>query len=276
LSDKNEEILERIAKLLEVSDRNKRDGFIAEAENAAALATKLITRYQLDQAEVETYASKSREDRQNPMTSELVDPEVLGIKTYKRKIAWRAQLGVTVAEACAVKSSTNYKHNRTRFIGRQTDVKAAAYIYTYLLRALEEAANQHMKKEFVKVRTYPDGRREKLKVKGAEKTKIRNTFLLGAVIAIDKKVKLYRQQAVNGFSNPERALLFLDSREKAARDFAINELKIEKSTSKYTSLENLEAYQQALGKGYEHGRDKIHLHQVLEGGKNPLGSLQGV
>jgi hypothetical protein len=268
VSGKNEEILEKIAKLLEVGKRNQADGFSEESQNAAALATKLILKYHLDESEVEDYASKSREDRENPLGEQIVDPADFGIKTFKGRIGWRSLLMSCVADSCSVTYTTWRYNARSTFVGRKTDTKAAAYIYIYLLREIEKAATSYMEKaNFIMQIKKKNGTTIKRPFNRGEKAKVRTVYINGMVSAVGKKIELYRKEAVNGIGNPERAMVFLNRKLKQADDFMKDELGVESVDSKFKSLDVDKIYIKSLAAGYNYANDNIHLPQAIEGNK---------
>lgn len=125
----DENLLDKVRKLLRLAERTTNEG---EAAAAAAAAQKLIERHKLDIAAIDL-----GEAHEAPV--EAPERAVLdGAEGRKNKCAWRGSLasGVARANACRV----YWTGPRLQIVGAPSDVATVRYLYAYLTREIDRLA----------------------------------------------------------------------------------------------------------------------------------------
>jgi hypothetical protein len=208
----NTEILAKITKLLESAELNANNGHVAEANNAAFLAAKLMTKYSIEQATVDSY----KESRGNDEFSTIrVNPDDYGIKTGNKSYLWRRYLASSVAYTFLCANFYKPATSVVGFVGKPANVEVAKFVYVYLLRKVEEAAEEH--REELKALSVPCGSTSLgtfkfntyRKLYGGEITTRLNDFRKGMVAGLVVKMQEARDKSVKEAANPENALIVL-------------------------------------------------------------------
>ena len=159
---KRENIIERIKKLLELSNRNPNEN---EAIAAALKAQKLMAEYNVDELELSDRIDK--------------DPIELKSATYRGK-KWRGRLAKAIADnfRCRVYLSTCRRTNTIVFIGYPHDAKAANLVY----QRLAEIGEKRAKTECYRAR----------KLYGTS-AGVQNSFLLGFIQGVRSELEKQSQ-----------------------------------------------------------------------------------
>jgi hypothetical protein len=126
----DENLLDKVRKLLRLAERTTNEG---EAAAAAGAAQRLIERHRLDVASIDL-----GEAHEAPV--EAPEQTVLdGAEGRRNKCAWRGSLasGVARANACRV----YWTGPRLQIVGAPSDVATVRYLYAYLVREIDRIAD---------------------------------------------------------------------------------------------------------------------------------------
>lgn len=128
----DERVIEKIQKLLALAQSDN----VNEAATAAAQAQRLMTKHQLEMADLEA-ATPGATD---PIADEAIEQD-------KSFIPWKASLaaGVARANGCATYNQHLYDAKRqvavvTRYVGPKSSLDTVAYMYRYLVREIDRLA----------------------------------------------------------------------------------------------------------------------------------------
>lgn len=133
----NDRIIDKIQKLLALSTSSN----VNEAATAAALAQELMTRHQIEVADIEFHTSKGGD-------VQVENEELTREKSY---IPWKVSLaaGLAKANGCSVYTQNVYpgssikKMIATRFIGTSSSISVVRYMYAYLVREIDRLAAEN-------------------------------------------------------------------------------------------------------------------------------------
>lgn len=125
----DENLLDKVKKLLRLAERTNSEG---EAAAAAAAAQKLIERHKLDVAALDL--SEAHEAPVEAPEKATLD----GAEGRRNKCAWRGSLasGIARANACRV----YWTGPRLQIVGAPSDVATVRYMYAYLVREIDRLA----------------------------------------------------------------------------------------------------------------------------------------
>jgi hypothetical protein len=147
-----ESVKRRVAKLMAIAGDDRANP--AEAASAAAMAERLMRKFQIDNVELVTAQLKSgaAEFFSEEYVGTTLDPEGYS----KTTCAWSGLLAVAVAELhdCQARFSWSEKHGKSlKFSGYAEDAQMARFTYVYLVQSMAVASRAFL-------RDYPvDGRR---------------------------------------------------------------------------------------------------------------------
>lgn len=130
--------LKRLQQLLEIEEKHKSYGSLAEAANAAVLIQELLTKYKLELSNVE----RAAEEESNPMTSATLFPSDYGFTFRESKkgeegtarVQWAEMLADAVALAYFCQCLVALDSNILWLVGRSTDVDIAQGVFYRLAR----------------------------------------------------------------------------------------------------------------------------------------------
>lgn len=135
----NDRIIDKIQKLLALSTSSN----VNEAATAAALTQELMTRHQIEVADIEYHTSKDGD-------VQVENEELVREKSY---IPWKVSLaaGIAKANGCSAYTQNIYpgsstkKLVATRFIGTKSSISVVRYMYAYLVREIDRLASENRK-----------------------------------------------------------------------------------------------------------------------------------
>jgi hypothetical protein len=133
----------RVAKLMAIASDDRANP--AEAASAAAMAERLMRKFQIDNVELVTSQLKSgaAEFFSEEFVGTTLDPEGYS----KTKCAWSGILAVAVAELhdCQARFSWSTKHGKSlKFSGYAEDAQMARFTYVYLVQSMALASRQYL------------------------------------------------------------------------------------------------------------------------------------
>lgn len=140
--DTLDSVLRRIQKLLAIAADDRANP--EEAASAAAMAEKTMRKYQLDHMDVVMAGIKKREG----MTEECVLATALRPHEIVRNVPlWAQFIAVQVAKLMDVYADTHFQrpHRVIRFRGFESDVKIAAWQYSYLVATVNRLCTDFKK-----------------------------------------------------------------------------------------------------------------------------------
>lgn len=137
MSDR-QEIVRRVKKLLNHADSAKELGSKEEATAFAGKAEELMAEYKISMTEVEW----AELDENDPIVRIEVDPaEMDGVKECKQRRGWEERLAGIVARAHDCQQIVSTGSNFRWFVGRETDVQVAKYVFARLCAFAQEQAH---------------------------------------------------------------------------------------------------------------------------------------
>lgn len=135
-----EKILDRVRKLLKLSEHSNSE---AEAANAAAQAARLMEEYELSEALVRLDDPAVKAEA---ITEERLEPE--RVVAHSKRVAWKETIALALGESLGVKTFWNNtyvggrKRSDMRGFGRETAIQTWRYTCQYLWRMVDEFADQ--------------------------------------------------------------------------------------------------------------------------------------
>lgn len=212
-------VLERLSKLMEMSER----GTEHEATIAAQRASELMAKHQLTMADVLSHIK----DREVIITTETgrVDDEE-NAPPGKRRELWMEVLLVGVAHACGGKTF-KYSHGKTYtfwMVGPPDSVAAARYLYMMLEKDIGRIARKEMKDR-------------------GESNSFRRAYARGIAMRIGHRLKEQRTQTFEGASSTALAIV---DKQKAAIEAAMPRMS-KQARGGHTKTPD------AISEGYERG-----------------------
>ena len=126
----DENLLDKVKKLLRLAERTNNEG---EAAAAAGAAQRLIERHRLDVASLDL--SEAHEAPVEAPEQTVLD----GAEGRRNKCAWRGSLasGIARANACRV----YWTGPRLQIVGAPSDTATVRYLYAYLTREIDRLAD---------------------------------------------------------------------------------------------------------------------------------------
>lgn len=166
-------VMRRVQKLLAIAQDDRANPH--EAASAAAMAEKIMRKYQLDHAEVIMTKIKAGEDME---TVEVVCSAKTNGTRVKVVPPWAQELAIQIAKltdtGCRIGvQRTGQCHACVRFYGYSSDVKLAAWMLDYLVATVNRLCN-----EFKDTPAYAIGGRGEV-----------NSYRLGVAIGIGKQLR---------------------------------------------------------------------------------------
>jgi len=145
----NEQIAEKIAKLLSLAGNNSNEH---EAAAAAAKAQAMMQEYDLTMGDIESLKVDQR------MGTGVVEQERQTLRKKGKPGGWKVDLFTAVGHTsdCMVYASKGgaWYDGQGRFLGRERDVQMAQYIYEFLSRELERLQEQYGKTRWAELKEY--------------------------------------------------------------------------------------------------------------------------
>lgn len=132
--DEAQRILDKVLKLQNQADGEKKIGNVAAAEAFAAKVSAMLIDHELTESDVEYH--KNRET--DPVVEILCDLKARGIKFKKSRVAWQESLARIVARAHLCSFLIRAGSNHVWFVGTKTHATLAEYAYGTLVPVIEE------------------------------------------------------------------------------------------------------------------------------------------
>lgn len=130
----SEAILQRIVKLLNMSEGAKSIGNQQEAEAFAEKVQELLVKHKLSMTDLDI----AKQETDDPISGEVFDPYyVKGVKVRRTRMLWQEVLAQAVASSYFCEVRVYPSSNRMVFIGRDSDRRIAMYVYHTLVAASE-------------------------------------------------------------------------------------------------------------------------------------------
>ena len=130
-------VIDKLRKIIAMSDSAKSIGNLAEAEAFATKAQELLLKHKLDMSDVEF----SAEELNEPVLSEVLEADELLDMTHKqRQDKWIGILISAVTKANFCRALGYRRSNRYTVVGRASDRQAATELFQYLSKAAIEMA----------------------------------------------------------------------------------------------------------------------------------------
>lgn len=190
------EVVDKIKKLLKLSTSNNQH----EAALAAARATELMLKYQIDAAEV---SAEEEPQPDEPVKSMIFDEAKPGTQ---RRALWKGTLasGLCKAFGCKIWWSSR---NHIMFVGRPSDLTAVQYLYQYLVSEINRLTEK--------------GWAEEGEFSGIQGKTWKNSFRVGAAHEITNRVQEQRKVTFKAaeVENKSTALMVIQTREQAVVKF---------------------------------------------------------
>ncbi len=216
-------IVDRIRKLVELSKSNNS---AEEAASAAAMASDLMFKYQIGEADLQT--SDKREQEQ------LVE-ESIGQEKKRQRDVWKACLAHAVAKGfgCEMYNSRDEKGNpKFQIFGVKSVVQTVSYVYGYLALEIERLCTAAWKTH--------GGKEDSFNARAKART-WKNSFRMGAMNAI--RVRLEKQR-----TEQQAQVAEMVAAQKAAPE-----------APKSTSLALFKTDEERVEEGYKDLSRKLHL-----------------
>jgi hypothetical protein len=122
-----EDVLRKVRGLLRLAESEQN---LKTAENIAAKATELLTKYKLDMSEVDL----EHQNEIDPFGTIIISPQEWGGFSLPKRIEWTEDLADVIARANFCRALIFQDSNKIAFTGRKSDVDIARYIFTTTLR----------------------------------------------------------------------------------------------------------------------------------------------
>jgi hypothetical protein len=181
-ADAKERTMRRLQQLLEIEERHRSYGSLAEAEAAATLIQELLTKHKLELSDVERKA----EEEKDPMSTETLYPSRYGGNLEKGRVQWAEMIAEAVALAYYCMHLFALDSNILWLAGRKSDTDIAAGVFYRLCRTALTLCERD--KEAAKKRAYRSGG----KWTGAEL--FRRSYLYGFADAITRRLNQKRAE----------------------------------------------------------------------------------
>lgn len=179
-------IVDRIRKLRNKSESARSIGSEAEAQSFADAVQKMLLKYKLEMSDVDV-AAQEKEDK---MTQDWVQPgQGNDIQKKKVRSAWLEHLASAVARAHFCRIMIVPGSNTIYFVGRESDVAVAKYVYISLGAAAYKIADKAYGEYYRKM--YQAGDREAAKG-------YRAAFLVGYSDRIAERYREEERQYLTG------------------------------------------------------------------------------
>lgn len=123
----DEHILERVRKLLALSQSDN----VNEAAAAAKQAQVLMSKHQISEAMLDVDVGEE---------DEAIGTELLHNHGKRTMPSWKRSLATVVAQVNQCKAFRQAGSSRLQIVGRPSDCDTARYFFTYLIRQVEEVA----------------------------------------------------------------------------------------------------------------------------------------
>jgi len=235
-----EKWIDRLKKLKAKAESAAAIGNQAEAEAFAAKFQALLIEHKVSMSEVEL----TEQNVDDPLGYHEYHPDRAGFDPFdsrakKRRVLWIEQLAMAVADAHFTKMILSERLDGVvtyMFVGRQSDVELAVWMFTVLGRN----GIKNAKKE------YDRAKRER-----RDTTDWYKTFLRAYQIAITKRYAIEREKLERQLSGTGTSLVPLDRARQEAEDFADKAFKTHGLKAIGGGGSNLEAHE----RGTQHGRD---------------------
>lgn len=204
---------------------------VHEAASSAALAQKLIEKYNLSMAEVDSFSMEEKVEDHG------------GIFSSGRVSTWKSALANAVAKSNNCKIYINRgRKSSVNIIGRKTDVQIVDYVVKVMSREIERLCKLEQKRQGGHGRVWA------------------NNFKLGAVSAINSKLEEAKREVRRTAGTS--AIVAVDNRAKEVENWAEKNLNLRKNaSSKYTPNSS------AWNAGHQAGQS-IHANSGLNSGKS--------
>lgn len=234
-----EKLIDRLRKLKAMAESAAAIGNQAEAEAFATKVQDLLTEHKVAMSEVDL----QEQEADDPLGYHEYHPGQRGFDPFddrakKRRVQWIEQLAMTVAEAHFTKMILNLDRSDRvvtyLFVGRQSDVELATYVFTVLGRNGITMA----KKEY-----------DRAKREGRDTRDWYKTFLLGYQRAITTRYARERDRLERQLKTAGTSLVPLERAAAEAAAFAAAAFRTQDTKRLNAGGFNLEAYT----KGRAHG-----------------------
>jgi len=170
-------ILEKIRKMVELLESEKKLGNIEAATNMAAIVQRMLLKHNLSLDDVDT-------GEYGDYTTLVFIPEPE--HAVMERVAWQEELAFVVAKAHLCRALVMPRSNMQGFAGRKQDVEVAVYMYSVLLNAAVDIAHTAHEAAATRMYNYHGYPRSTgildNRMRGFEKS-----FYVGFVVAITKK-----------------------------------------------------------------------------------------
>lgn len=213
----NEQIAEKIAKLLALAGNNPNEH---EAALAASKAQALMQEYDLTLGDVESLKVDQR------MGSGVVEHSRVTLRQKGKPGGWKVDLFIVVGQTsdCVVYASkgSSWYDGQGRYLGRERDVQMAEYLFEFLTRELERLQDEFGKTRWAELKAYAkqwgmsthEAERD-FSADGRHPLKSKQSWVEGAVEAVSSSL---RQAKYERDANPSASALVVN-KEAAIRDF---------------------------------------------------------
>lgn len=129
--DKLQNLLKRIKKLITQAEGERDVGNIQAAESFAVKAQELLSKHKLELTDLE----RIEEDEKNPLTYEMITPDLWGDSEQKSRVEHTEDLAACIAKAYYCRILAVLETNNLIIVGRQADINITKAILANVMRA---------------------------------------------------------------------------------------------------------------------------------------------
>ena len=133
-----DEIINKLAKILKHQESARAIGSIAEAEAFASRIQEILTKHKLEMSDIQFVEQEFAE----PIASECLAPDDLGIKSESRRVLWQENLAYSIARSNDCRTLISNHSNYAFFVGRKTDREICISLLRYFLGLIIEMSEK--------------------------------------------------------------------------------------------------------------------------------------
>ena len=145
----NDQIIDKLRKLIAMERSAREIGSLAEAEAFASKIQEFLSKANLEMSEVEL----NLQEESDPIDWEYVKTDDAGFRTIRTGVYWQLMLANGIAKANSCRMIKASRSNNVIFAGRKSDRELCKILFIYLLelaKDMNERAAKNYKKDTLK------------------------------------------------------------------------------------------------------------------------------
>lgn len=242
----NEQIIEKLRKLIAM-ERSARDiGSLAEAEAFASKIQEFLSKFKLEMSEVEL----NLQEESDPIDWEYVSTDDAGFRTLKTNVYWQILLANGIAKANSCKMIRASRNSNVVFAGRQSDRELCKILFLYLLELAKEmndkAAKSYKRETLNNVQTlYGSMDIDPSKLRRLQK-EFKQSWYVGFAEAVSKRF-IEKWEEMKAQYAQSAAIIHIDQTKKLVDEFCAG--KIRRGRGMNQNVSNQSGYDQGKASG---------------------------